>query len=121
MRVVTKRTSRDRQELVQRLAKIDLDSYKQMYSKLKGISKEKLQNRAKEIVENHPSLEKPDRLALRQRPAFICWFCEHDPMIQEYEQSLKTDDSEVFNSELEDLIDIDDWPLELSDESYSDF
>jgi hypothetical protein len=86
---------------------------------LKGNSKEQLQNQAKEIAKNDPSLEKPDRLALRQRPAFICWFCQHHSMIQKHEKSLKTDDPEVFNTELEDTIDIEDLAMEWFNQLYS--
>jgi hypothetical protein len=80
----TKQTQRDLEKCEQRMRDCQV-TYKAMEQKLKNYPKEALlaeaQKFTKLAMENNRQIPAPDRIAIRQRRALLCWFCMHHPEV----------------------------------------
>jgi hypothetical protein len=79
----SQRTLQDRQQLADLLRTIDHEIFQQMTKIFVGISKVKMTEITHDMCAKHKSLEAPNRLCLRQRPAFICWFLTNWPYVDD--------------------------------------
>jgi hypothetical protein len=79
--MTTGRKAREHLQLQRRCAAFDIQSQIVMATLLKNDGKEELHRRAEDICRKHPEAQKPDRLCTRHRPAMICWYVKHWPIV----------------------------------------